>query len=84
MRRQSPPGEVGRDEPSQSLPLNSVELAKRRAKGPQCIMSLAHRLDKTELKEFLISLVQANYVCSENRHQRHPKITTDLYLDVVH
>ena len=54
LRRQPPPGKVGRGGgTSRSLPLKSVELARRRenAKRRQrCIMPLACKLDVTEIK----------------------------------
>ena len=55
LRRQPPPGKVGRGEggTSRSLPLKSVELARRRenATGRQrCFMPLTRKLDMTEIK----------------------------------
>ena len=53
LRRQPPPGKVGGGETSRSLPLKSVELARRRenAKRKQrCIMPLVGKLDMTEIK----------------------------------
>ena len=52
LRRQPPPGKGGGGT-STSLPLQSVELARRRenAKGRQrCFMPLTRKLDMTEIK----------------------------------
>ena len=53
MRRQHATREGGRGETSRSLPLKSVELARRRENArrrQRCIMPLARKLDITEIK----------------------------------
>ena len=57
LRRQPPPGKVGGGGEgvgtSRSLPLKSVELARRRENAQRrhrCIMPLARKLDMTEFK----------------------------------
>ena len=53
MRRQHATRGGKRGETSKSLPLKSVELARRRANSkqwPRCIMPLSRKLDMTEFK----------------------------------